>query len=230
MSVKFYLVGGAVRDKLLGLRPKDLDYSCEAPSYEAMRDAIYNLGGQIFLETPEYYTIRAKVPKLGVADYVLCRREYGYKDGRHPDTVEVGTLYDDLARRDFTVNAMAEDEQGKVVDYFGGRGDLERGILRCVGDPYQRFSEDALRLLRAVRFAITKNFFLDESIEDCLRDGKLMDHLLYNVSVERKREEFLKCFKYNTPKTIEFLYNFPLLMGMFAGEGAMWLEPTLKER
>src|SRR4051812_9903063 len=111
-DAKIYLVGGAVRDKIMNITPKDLDYSIECESFDAMRQYIIDRGGTIFLETPQYFTIRAKVPELGAADFVLCRRDGMYKDNRRPETVEVGTIFDDLARRDFTMNAIAIDEQG----------------------------------------------------------------------------------------------------------------------
>ncbi len=102
--VKIYLVGGSIRDQLLGLKSKDLDYAVEAGSYEEMRDYIKE-NGKIFLETPEYLTIRAHLKNGEPADFVLCRKDGEYSDGRRPDKVTPGTLYDDLARRDFTVNA-----------------------------------------------------------------------------------------------------------------------------
>ena len=156
-KAKFYEVGGAVRDEILNLPTNDLDYAVEAESYEAMREAVLERGGEIFLESPEYLTIRAKVPGIGPADFVLCRKDGAYSDGRHPDRVEPGTLLDDLARRDFTMNAMAVDiENGKLYDPHDGRKDMEAETIRCVGVAEERFEEDALRILRAIRFAITK--------------------------------------------------------------------------
>lgn len=225
--VKFYLVGGFVRDKLLGVKSKDRDYTCEAPSYEAMRQAILDRGGSIFLETPQYFTIRALVPEFGASDFVLARKEGAYSDGRRPDKVEAGTLVDDLSRRDFTVNAMALDEQGKLIDPFGGELDLKANLLKCVGSPYVRFNEDSLRLLRAIRFHITKGFDFHWGVSECLRDEKVVSKLK-NVSGERIREELLRCFKFDTKKTLDVLMNkFPLLMNCFPD--GMWLMPTMKE-
>jgi tRNA nucleotidyltransferase (CCA-adding enzyme) len=226
MTTKFYLVGGAVRDKYMGLKPKDLDYACEAPSYEAMRDEIVQRGGQIFLETPKYFTIRAKVDGLGAADFVLCRKDGQYKDGRHPETVEVGTLRDDLSRRDFTMNAMAEDENGVLIDPFNGMNHMLERNLVCVGSAYQRFEEDALRLLRAVRFAVTKQMRLDRGIAACLQNPHLVD-MLNKVSVERCREELMKAFAYDTLTTLDMLYSFPLLKRVFES-GRLYLTPTLR--
>ena len=154
-NIKFYQVGGSVRDDLLGFPSKDIDYSVEAPSFEAMKSEIVNRGGEIFLEKPEYLTIRANVPNMGACDYVLCRKDGAYYDGRRPESVEIGTIRDDLARRDFTVNAMAINEDGELIDPHGGKVDLLHKTLRCVGNAHERFSEDYLRMLRAIRFCIT---------------------------------------------------------------------------
>jgi len=213
MNAKFYEVGGCVRDKLLGLQPKDIDYAVEAPNYAAMRDAIaVRCGGTgaIKLEKPEFGTIRAVHPKIGGVDFVLCRREGKYSDGRRPDSVEVGTLEDDLRRRDFTVNAMAIDDDGNIVDLFGGRGDLARRVLRCVGDTEARMAEDALRILRAIRFAITKQFSFCGAMRDFL-SKKESAGLLAAVSVERVREELLRCFMHDTGATLAALREFPFI-------------------
>ena len=91
MNAKFFQVGGCVRDRLMGVPCHDIDFSVEAESFEAMREAILERGGTIYLDTPEFFTIRAKEPGLGTVDFVLCRKEGAYSDGRHPDKVEMGT-------------------------------------------------------------------------------------------------------------------------------------------
>ena len=87
MTNRIFEVGGSIRDGILGLKSKDRDFCVETDSFESMRNIIVNLGGKVFLETPEHFTIRANVPQLGSADYVLCRKEGEYTDGRHPDWV-----------------------------------------------------------------------------------------------------------------------------------------------
>jgi len=209
-EANFYLVGGAVRDSLLGIQSKDLDYSVEAQSFDHMREAILERGGKIYLETPQHFTIRGKVPGLGDSDFVLCRKDGAYSDGRRPDSVEQGTLMDDLARRDFTVNAMARAEDGSLIDPFCGELHLKTKLLFCVGDTDKRMSEDALRMMRAIRFAITKGFSFSGALSRFLRDesnAKLLD----NVSIERIREELKKCFDCNTRMTIEMLMLFPAI-------------------
>lgn len=225
--MQFYLVGGAVRDKILQTPSKDLDFAVEAPSYAAMKEEIEQRGGTIFLEKPEYLTIRAKVPGLGAADFVLCRKDGTYIDGRRPEDVEPGTLHDDLARRDFTMNAIAMDEDGDYIDPFCGAYHLEQGLIVCVGTPEERFSEDYLRMLRAIRFMVTKNMRLAPSIVTCLRDEAMVAKLA-DVSVERVREEMLKAFHHDTLKTLRLLEELPLVRDVVFG-GGMWLKPTLEK-
>lgn len=222
---KFYKVGGWVRDKLLGVKSKDLDFSVEAESFDAMKQAILDRGGVIFLEKPEFATIRAKV-RGEACDYVLCRRDGYYSDGRRPDAVMAGTLMDDLARRDFTMNAMAEDEDGNLLDPFNGMRSLKDCVIHCVGVAAERFNEDSLRMLRAIRFAITKDMVVDGDIDFCLRNARLIAKL-EAVSEERKREELLRCFKHNTVRTLDMLNEYHDLMLVCFGKGGnLWLKPT----
>lgn len=225
---KFYLVGGYVRDMLLGVKSKDMDYAVEAESFEAMREAILARGGEIFLESPEHFTIRAKVEGLGAADFVLTRKDGKYSDGRHPETVEIGTLHDDLARRDFTMNAIAQAEDGTIIDPFDGRKAIEHKIIRTVGDPYLRFSEDKLRILRAIRFAITKGFALDPHIVEYIKSFPSLS----GVSLERIREELFKMFEADTMQTLTWLNEFhglrrEIFSPTFRGS-RIWLKPTIK--
>lgn len=204
--VKIYEVGGCVRDRLLGLESKDIDYAVEANSWEEMRDYIKERG-KIYLEKPEYHTIRAKMPELGDADFVLCRKDGEYTDGRRPDTVEPGTIYDDLARRDFTMNAIAIDvETGKVLDPYNGRSDIKTKFIKAVGNANTRIREDSLRMLRALRFAVTKNMDISGAIQVILFNDY---SLLKNVSEDRIREELHKMFMYSTVRTLRLLEDYP---------------------
>lgn len=227
MDVKFYKVGGCVRDEILGLKSKDIDFAVEAANYDAMKLAIEQRGGTIFLETPQHFTIRAKVPDLGAADFVLARKDGAYSDGRRPDSVEAGTLLDDLARRDFTMNAIAQSEQGELIDPFNGRDALSFKEIRCVGG-VDRLREDSLRMLRAIRFAVTKGFFLSFEIEEFLKDSHNAV-LLANVSQERIREEMNKAFAHDTLLTLWMLEKFPFIRDNIFSRG-LSLEATLKER
>lgn len=229
--IKAYLVGGAVRDRLLGIESNDLDYAVEASSYEEMVAWIRERGGKIFLEKPEYWTVRAQLPDKSAADYILCRKDGQYSDGRRPDSVEPGTLLDDLARRDFTVNAMAFDEDtNSYIDPFNGKKDLEMKWLECVGSAGDRFSEDALRMLRAIRFAITKDFDLSRSVHNALKHEPLLDKLRDNISLDRKRDELRKCFKHNTLLTLEILSIYDGISKACFQDGNLWLMPTSGQR
>lgn len=228
MTIQIYKVGGAVRDQFLGLRSKDLDYAVEAPSFEAMHDFIAERG-KIFLVKPEFFTIRAKVNGED-ADFVLCRKEHGYTDGRRPDSVTIGDIYDDLSRRDFTMNAIAiRGEGGEVIDPHDGVRDIIQRTIRCVGRAHERFSEDSLRMIRAVRFSITKGFGLDAEISFALENRKLLAKL-ENVSRERVREELNRCFRHNTLETLTMFERFPRLRNEVFADPALWLEATNRDR
>jgi tRNA nucleotidyltransferase/poly(A) polymerase len=227
---RFFKVGGAVRDELMGVRPKDIDFAVECESFDKMREAILARGGKIFVETPKFFTIRAMMPEpFGAADFVLCRKDGEYKDGRRPESVSVGTIHDDLARRDFTINAMAIDcETGEVIDNRGmGRADIACKQIRCVGEPLARFNEDALRIFRAVRFAITKKFGIES--ETCLAMRRFNAKDFAGVSTERIREELLKCFAFDTFRTIDRIRDdFPELAWVMKERG-IWLKPTIEK-
>jgi tRNA nucleotidyltransferase (CCA-adding enzyme) len=233
--MEMYLVGGAVRDELLGIRSKDLDYTIVLPPVEgdpftAMKNRLLMQEFEIFLETPEFLTIRARFPinhpnRGTTADFVLARKESDYTDGRRPDKVEVGTLMDDLKRRDFTVNAIAKDKDGNLIDPFNGVQDIESCIIRCVGDPVERFTEDALRILRAMRFSVTKGFNIDFDTRCAMEDRV---DTIAGVSAERVREELTKMFNADPLETINMLDDFamfPIIFGM-----GINFQPTMKER
>lgn len=228
--VKAYLVGGAVRDKILGHKSKDLDYAVEAPSFDSML-AWAQERGTVFLSCPQFGTLRAKLGHT-TADYALCRTDGQYSDGRRPDTVSPATLADDLARRDFTVNAIALDEErGEYIDPHHGIADCHTRTLRAVGDAHARMSEDPLRLLRAVRFAITKGFTLHTDLVECLHNTTLVERISTSVSTERVREELHRCFVYDTMATLEILAEFRALRHAALGNGTkLYLLPTLKAR
>ena len=227
-KTKLFTVGGCVRDMILGIESMDIDFAVESASFDSMRDSIVSRGGTVFLESPEFLTIRAKMPGIGPADFVLCRKDGSYSDGRHPDSVEMGTLSDDLARRDFTMNAIAQDEDGTLIDPHNGQSDIASRRIVCVGDAATRFTEDALRLLRAVRFSITKSMELDDAIVACLSDGRFSE-MLVSVSDERIREELTKAFMFDTVESLRVLERFPLVREAAFGSGGIRLEPTMRQ-
>lgn len=227
MNANFYRVGGCVRDAIMGIESKDIDFSVEAGSYDEMKAAIIARGCDIKVEKPEFFTIRAVDKVLGGVDFVMCRKEGAYSDGRRPDSVENGTLYDDLARRDFTMNAIAQDDNGGIIDPFGGQNAINEKVIRCVGRAEDRIREDSLRLLRCVRFSVTKNFVIAEDLERILHDPQYIN-LLGNVSFERTREELFKMFKHDTLRSLQVLEAFPLLRDKVFEDNRLWLIPTSK--
>lgn len=219
--MKIYLVGGAVRDKLMGIEnPKDLDYVVVLDNidglsveegFKQMEKYLQQEGYYIFLSTPDMFTIRAKFPQGHkeeglTADFVLARKEVGYVEGTRRPILELGSLYDDLERRDFTVNAMAEDENGAIIDYFWGQKDLEDKMLVTPKDAKSTMLDDPLRFLRALRFSITKEMNIDDKIFYAINyNTRILDKLNKVVSQERIREELNKIFKYNTLRSMRIL-------------------------
>lgn len=236
-DVKIYLVGGAVREIVRGHaeKVKDWDFAIEADSFEQMRDWVLFQGFEIFVETPQYFTIRARASDAfwfagmdmsgRTFDFTLCRTEGDYSDGRRPDKVYMSTIKEDLSRRDFTMNAIAMDSRGNLVDPFDGAQDVKSGIIRCVGST-ERLREDSLRMLRAIRFAIQLDFEFSNDILGFLKNPENSD-LLDNVSEERIREELTKCFKKDTLETLYYLKEFPAITEkVFSSD--LWLLPTVK--
>ena len=178
-----YAVGGCVRDSLLGAVPNDWDI-CTAARPEQTADCFP--GERVLLTGARYGTVTLLRGEAGY-EITTFRAERGYSDARHPSDVDfLDTLAGDLSRRDFTINAMAADENGCVVDPFGGRDDLKRGILRCVGEPAARFTEDALRMLRALRFASRFDLRVERHTASALHE---LRDLLHRVSSERIAKE-----------------------------------------
>lgn len=249
--MEIFKVGGCIRDEILGLRSKDIDFTVVLSEndilghpgpFDAMRCELRRMGFEIFLETPEFFTIRARFPRYSTpgsglvmrqehsrmtADFVLARKEGSYSDGRRPDRVEVGTLQDDLARRDFTMNAIAKDAKGNLIDPFNGQRDIAAKVIRAVGNARDRIiGEDALRGLRAIRFAVQKEFAIDDEVQAVL-DSDEFKVALSSVSTERQREELEKMFKVSTPDSLSLLSFFGLNRVLFDNTG-LRLMPTMK--
>jgi len=177
-----YLAGGAVRDHLLGQEPKDYDLATSATPTQVQElfpksDAVGAHFGVII--------VKGHGKMIEVATF---RTDGSYKDGRRPESVEFSSPEDDAQRRDFTINGLFQDPlSGEVIDHVGGRADLEARVLRAIGDPQKRFEEDALRLMRAVRFAVVTGFEIEP---DTLAAIKTCAPLLGKISPERIRDEF----------------------------------------
>ena len=178
-----YCVGGAVRDRLLGRAPGDWDVTTSA-----LPEEVSALFAPHALPTGlRHGTVTVKPEGVPGVEVTTYRRDGAYSDCRRPDSVEfTASLEEDLARRDFTVNAMALDLRGALADPFGGGEDLKRGLLRAVGEPEKRFGEDALRILRGLRFAARLGFSIEAGTDRALR---ACAPLLERIAPERVREE-----------------------------------------
>lgn len=179
--------GGCVRDRLLGHSPKDYDIATSALPAQVMK--IFPGSNEV---GAHFGVVIAKHGGHHV-EIATFRTDGSYRDGRRPETVTFSTPLEDAQRRDFTINGLFEKtETGEVIDFVGGLADLERGIIRAIGEPTARFSEDGLRLLRAVRFAAVLGFTIDPQTDTALRDcARLLDR----ISPERIRDEFSKILK-----------------------------------
>ena len=181
-----YLVGGCVRDHFLGLKPHDFDICTDALPEQI--EGVFE-GFPLVLAGKKHGTVGV-VTASGVVEITTFRSEGPYRDARHPDWVKfVGDVRDDLARRDFTVNAMAWSPVRGLADPFGGREDLKKGILRAVGKPGDRFAEDALRILRGVRFSVRFSLIPEEETRAAMEN---LSPLMENLARERVFDELCK--------------------------------------
>lgn len=180
------LVGGCVRDRLLGIAPKDFDVSTDASP-----DQVLKIFPNASLVGAHFGVILVKGPGGGAVEVATFRTEGVYSDGRRPD--EVQFEHDpaaDARRRDFTINALMEDPiSGRIFDFVGGRADLESHVIRAIGEPARRFDEDYLRMLRAVRFAARLDFSIEERTLSAISERA---SFISRISVERVREELVR--------------------------------------
>lgn len=201
-----WCVGGCVRDLRLGRTPVDWDVTSSALPEETMA-----LFGERAVPTGVKHgtvTVRTEDQPVEVTTF---RKDGAYRDHRRPETVTfTDSLEEDLRRRDFTVNAMALDLRGTFRDPFGGLGDLERGILRCVGEPERRFHEDALRILRGLRFSACLGFVLEEKTASAIREKK---ELLRDIAPERVWAELSRLLTGRWAD--EVLRAYPEVVGVF---------------
>ena len=181
-----YIVGGFVRDYLLGIESNDIDICTNATPKdikEIFKDAC--------LPCEDYGSIT--VVRKGINyEITTFRQDIGYSDNRHPNEIKyIDNVEEDLLRRDFTINTICMDKDGYIIDHLGGKKDLDSKIIRTVGNSLDKFREDSLRILRAIRFATILDFNLDEEVSEAIKNTK---NLLSNLSYERKKEELDKIF------------------------------------
>lgn len=200
-----YIVGGCVRDALLDVTPHDYDITTSAPPHVVL---------DIFkdfkcIETGiEHGTVSVLIDS-NLYEITTYRIEGEYKDHRRPDSVDfTNKLEEDLKRRDFTINAMAYNEKDNLIDLFGGKEDLKNKIIKTVGNPYDRFNEDGLRMIRAIRFSSKLNFTIEKETLKAIYDKSF---IINNISLERITDEFTKIILSDKPENIKYLFETKLL-------------------
>lgn len=200
-----YIVGGCVRDAILGIKPNDYDITTNATP-----KTIKNIfRGFKCIETGiEHGTISVVIDEE-IYEITTYRIEGEYKDHRRPENVDfTNKLEEDLKRRDFTINAMAYNENEGLVDLFGGKRDIENKIIKTVGNPYDRFNEDGLRMIRAIRFSSKLDFQIEKDTLLAIYDNAT---IIKNISLERITDEFNKVMLSNKPENIIYLFKTKLL-------------------
>ena len=210
---KAYLVGGAVRDIFLHKKPHDFDVATNATPQDVMK-----LFKTVIPTGFEHGTVTVHFEGLEI-EVTTFRTESGYSDGRHPDSVNYATtIEEDLARRDFTINAIAADlKNGKIVDPFEGRKDIKRKIIRTVGNPRERFLEDGLRPVRALRFVCKLGFSIEKyTYSEIFKDE--IKEKIKSISIERFRDEFEKMLLSDKPSVGLKLMEECGLMSIFIPE------------
>lgn len=199
-----YLVGGCIRDMLLNKPPKDFDITTSAKPED-----ISSIFDKTIPTGIKHGTITVLINKIPY-EVTTFRTDGEYKDNRRPtEVIFVDDIIDDLSRRDFTINAFAYNDKNRLVDYFNGKEDLKNKLIRAVGDPNKRFCEDALRMMRAVRFSSQLDFSIEENTLDAIQ---VNCHLIKNISSERIRDELVKILLSENPrKGFTTLYETGLL-------------------
>ncbi len=195
-----YAVGGCVRDVILGRIPNDWDITTSAKPLEIKKCFSRTIDTGI-----KHGTVTVMMGKAGF-EVTTYRIDGEYEDARHPKEVTFCTdLHEDLLRRDFTINAMAYNHKDGLVDIFGGQQDMDRKLIRCVGEATERFTEDALRMMRAVRFSAQLGYTIEEKTGEAIRQ---LAPNLKKISAERVREELTKLLESPNPSFIEKAHEY----------------------
>lgn len=201
-----YAVGGCVRDSILGRKPEDWDITTNALPETTME--LFKGAYKVIPTGLKHGTLTLLDEEGSVYEVTTYRIDGDYSDGRHPDEVSfTSSLREDLSRRDFTINAMAYSDNTGIVDYFNGLNDINRRVISCVGDANKRFKEDALRMMRGVRFSAQLGFKIEGDTEKAIL---LNSNLIRKVSMERIQQEFNKIIT-NDPMRISDLWRLGLL-------------------
>jgi tRNA nucleotidyltransferase (CCA-adding enzyme) len=218
----FYKVGGCIRDKLLGKKHNDTDFTVISPDgvdlIYVLEKYLHERGFVTVIIIPECLTIKTKfvsvtelvfpfeVMKGNIYDFNITRKEIEYDFKSRVPKMSIGNLFDDLQRRDFTINSLAQDKNGKILDYFNGVNDINNKIIRTTIDPEISMQQDPLRILRAIRFSIT----LDLTIEDSL--SKIIEEFDYShmniIPLNKILKELKLSFNHDSFKTLKMLNKY----------------------
>ncbi|MDO4481271.1 MAG: hypothetical protein Q4C14_00880 [Bacillota bacterium] len=200
---KAYLAGGCVRDLIMGSEPHDWDIATSAEPFTT-REIFEKAGYRTVCTGISHGTVTAVINKVNL-EITTFRQETGYSDHRRPDSVMfVKSPEEDVKRRDFTINGILYNPSEGILDYNGGIEDIKNGIIRCIGDPDKRFSEDALRIMRAMRFASALGFTIEKETSDSMIRNR---NLLNEISMERKAAELTKLLLGKDVKFILYEYS-----------------------
>ena len=204
-SYEAFIVGGCVRDELLNKKPSDYDITTNAKPKEikeVFKDYDVNLSSAIYGSVVLNY----KNTKVEITTF---RKETKYLDSRHPAKIEyIDDLYQDLQRRDFTINAICMDSEGNIIDFLKGQDDIKKKIINCVGNANKKLSEDALRIIRAIRYATKLGFNISKDVEEAIIKNRKK---LRNLSYNRIKEELDKIFtSSNASRGIELIEKYKL--------------------
>ena len=202
-SYQAYIVGGFVRDHLLGIESNDIDITTNATPKQ-----IKEIFTDSCLPNEDYGSVTVIMKGIRF-EITTFRREIEYLNNRKPVEIQyIDDLYEDLLRRDFVINTLCMDENGEILDYLGGQEDLKNKVVRTIGNAYDKFHEDSLRILRAIRFATILDFSLDNEAKEAIKQTK---KLLSHLSYYRKKEELDKIFTSpNYKKGIQLLLELGL--------------------
>lgn len=207
---KAYVVGGCVRDSLMGREPDDWDVTTDASPKELKKIFASFRTVDTGIDHGTVLVVSGKTP----VEVTTFRIDGEYTDNRHPDSVTfTSNIEDDLARRDFTMNAMAYNHEDGIIDPFRGRDDIENKIIRCVGEPDKRFNEDGLRIMRAVRFSSVLGFTIEEKTAESIIKN---ENLLGSIAAERLSKELMKLLC--GENVFEVLTKFRSVIGVFIPE------------
>ena len=214
----FYKVGGCIRDKLLNLQHKDIDFVVVGMNINSLQSYLIDRGFVIIKIFHECLTIKTKflsdteidfpfkLIRNNIYDFNVGRKDLEYNNSTRVPKICVGSLYDDMYRRDFTINSLAEDANGNIIDYFNGISDINNKVVKTIIDPNISVEQDPLRILRGIRFAITLNFILDEKLEAAINNFNYT--LMNKITTDKIIRELKLCFSHNTLATLRLLNKF----------------------